>query len=201
MNQAQSVLDRVSAKYEKSIAAGEKAQESLDQQTEGVGFLYSLASEAVFNWELRDQERAFLDSIFQEVVGEIDQIARNSQYEGVSLLQGELQNQEEIYVSNLNTTAEGLRLNNLSISTREDAYHAFDAVISAYEHVSNSQATVMEDIYKYQGINETLRAQITQMSTMQSTLNASLASRQMGGQIGGQSLQNGLSGLLIDMVG
>lgn len=126
------------------------AEGGIGSITENLQRMRELAVQAS-NGTLTDSDRAALQEEFNQLLRGIDETVRNTEYNTMKVLNGDVNNLNvqtganegqnlEITIPNLNT--EGLGLKDLEISTIEGAQSALKAIDSAIENVSSVRSKI-----------------------------------------------------------
>jgi flagellin len=136
------------------------------------------------NDTLTDTERGFLDTEFQQLVGEIDRIAQVTEYNGVGLLDGTAGTAGEVVfqvgmrdtaddrittqLNSLDTTT--LKVDNIKIETLGDAQTSLANIDSALNDISTARASLGATMNQITWAMDNLGIGIENLSSAQSQI-------------------------------
>lgn len=138
------------------------ARDALSQIADKLGTLAGLAADAA-DTSLSSQDRAQINSQFQTVKGEINDLAANTQFDGINLLAGNgsggaleidyqvgtgssAANKIDVQIGDASTAGLSASLASADLTTSADASAAANAVTDAQEALGSIQGTVAGDI-------------------------------------------------------
>jgi flagellin len=138
-------LGRETSNIQSGIGLVQTAEGGLDAQQGVVSRLQELALQAA-NGALNDDQRAAINAEAQQLVGELDQTAENTEFNGVAPLQGvgpiELGVGGGLEVEVQESTAASLGLSGLDLSTQAGAQAALGNIGAASDAIAENRANL-----------------------------------------------------------
>lgn len=139
-------LDQEVRNLQYGVNAARTAEGGLQTQQEGVGRLRGLALEAS-NGTLTNEQRNAIYEEAQQIIEEIDNVGRQTEFNGLNLLNGDAQNVplgnedgEELTINE--STAASLGMSSIDLSTQEGASQAVETLDTAAARITQNRATV-----------------------------------------------------------
>jgi flagellin len=128
------------------VSAVQTAEGGLDSQTQAVQRLRELAVQAS-NGTLNDQQRDAINAEAQQLLGQIDETAEGTQFNGTQLLNGstpniELGTEGGATLSLPTSTTSSLGISGLDLSTQGGAAGALEQLDAALNQLGQSQASL-----------------------------------------------------------
>lgn len=153
----QTLIDSADA----SISAAIQADDALAEQGHGINYLFRLASEVAFNPQLTEQDRQFFEQEFVAVRDQIDQIGRETEFDGHALLAGagEAYGHPSTRLPTIDSTGRGLSISNLSLADSGQAFAAMGNLLDASEQIYSARDSLYSSVERLDRMRENLSAQ------------------------------------------
>ncbi|HOZ47624.1 MAG TPA: flagellin [Candidatus Hydrogenedentes bacterium] len=132
--------------YQSGINAVQTAEGGLNVQQDAIARMRELAVQAA-NGTLSDEDRQALNAEAQQLLGQINDVAEDTEFNGQALLNGDAESidlgTEGGATLNINeSTTATLGLNGLDLGTTEGAAQAIEALDTAAERLGQNQASL-----------------------------------------------------------
>jgi flagellin len=194
----QTIIDSADA----SISAAIEADDALGAQGQGINYLFRLASEVAFNPELSEEDRQILETEFADVRDSIDQVGRETEFEGRALLDGsaEQSGHPSTRLPTIDSTAQGLNIANLSLEDGDQAFAALGNLLDASERIFDARDSLAVSVGRLDAMRENLSVQMD-FSTTAAMQTLSSGSPGTTGSLGAANdAAMAMNGLLINLI-
>lgn len=184
------VLDQAATNASQATAILQTADGGMSNVADILERLKSLATQAD-SGSVTDDERAYIDAEFQELVDEIDGIASGTRYNGSSLLDGTsdfasgvafmvgTDSTDTITVTLTDVDATALGLSALSVTSQTNAQSALTAIDTAIDSVSQARAELGATMSRFEFRADTIATSSENLSAAESAImDADIASEQ-----------------------